>query len=401
MEIKTWLLMLILIGILLVGGCVESESPESYDATAESKNAKLGDFCSGEKECIDFCLANRGRCEGYCKGNENGLCKTIFPQESFVNQKTAINDCISNPKPIFTSSFTDITKIRSLSQIGSNALFNPGAQARSYITIRGGEVVPIYAPINSTVTMIAYSNKFYPDFVRPEYRLDMKASCEVTYSFDHIVSIVEKLQKQAPKTPANKSSEGIYVSIPIQAGELLGYTSGTVQAKTWDFVFINSAHNTFHINQDRWISDYSKHNDCPYDYFTDDLKDEYYSLIERPDNSKNTCGPFLRDVPGTISGYWFKDNSNENQGKRFGISNGKHFVEFILADERNFFSIRDGNPNRISPESVTIGENVCYFDSDNKKYVYLKLISEKEIMIVTGTGSCPSQFPGEGELYIR
>ncbi|MEK6843818.1 MAG: M23 family metallopeptidase [Nanoarchaeota archaeon] len=34
----------------------------------------LGNLCSGEEECREFCLGNKGVCEDYCQGIENELC---------------------------------------------------------------------------------------------------------------------------------------------------------------------------------------------------------------------------------------------------------------------------------------------------------------------------------------
>ncbi|MBS3067467.1 hypothetical protein J4450_02090 [Candidatus Micrarchaeota archaeon] len=62
-----------------------NNSLEKYNKTILSNASqipKLGDLCTGEGECKNFCLSNRGRCESYCKGSKNELCKIIFlPQE--------------------------------------------------------------------------------------------------------------------------------------------------------------------------------------------------------------------------------------------------------------------------------------------------------------------------------
>src|SRR3989338_7248834 len=59
-----------------------SSRTDAQETLPLASNKGLGNLCSGEGECIDFCLNNRGLCEGYCKGNhENGLCALIFPTE--------------------------------------------------------------------------------------------------------------------------------------------------------------------------------------------------------------------------------------------------------------------------------------------------------------------------------
>ena len=93
---------LVLIAVILISGCVYQEEnqiqgadeniPEQKEAQEEGEQFRetiplppqsvgLSNLCSGEEECISFCLNNREQCEEYCKGNENELCKLIFPQE--------------------------------------------------------------------------------------------------------------------------------------------------------------------------------------------------------------------------------------------------------------------------------------------------------------------------------
>ena len=62
---------------------VEEEQMEPTAKTdQESVVPGLGTLCSGEKECIYFCLNNSGQCEMHCHGNrENKLCPIIFPPE--------------------------------------------------------------------------------------------------------------------------------------------------------------------------------------------------------------------------------------------------------------------------------------------------------------------------------
>jgi hypothetical protein len=414
------LVVIAVVGIITIS--FQSYLPAQTKPVQPSTIPRLGNLCVGEENCKDFCLYNRGSCEEYCRSQpENELCQKLLatktytqPQNTLQSNVTQTSEetCTSNPKPVFTSPFTDITKIEWISQIGSNALYNPGSQARSYVAVKKGEMAPVYAPVNATLTRIHYSNKNYPTLVRPEYRLNFQVSCEVGFAYDHIITVVDKLKEQAPQIPAEGRNEGAEVSIPVHAGELLGHTSGTVQAGSWDFLFLNTAREAPHINPARWISDQSKYADCPYDYFTDDLKKQYYLLIQKPENAPETCGPLVRDIPNTIAGYWFQGSANETHGARFGIYDAEHFVEFFLTKENTPFFIinstsssrifgRDNNPSRIVPEAVTIGKSACYHDSEKNSHAYLKLLSSEELALVAGEGSCPSSFPQDYEVFVR
>lgn len=106
---KKSVLIIGIIGILLLIGIVSIAIKERI--TEESiKNSiqrfasqSLGSLCSGEESCKEFCLNNRGKCEDYCKGNENELCKTIFSDNNVQQNKetTNINPDINRPGQAF------------------------------------------------------------------------------------------------------------------------------------------------------------------------------------------------------------------------------------------------------------------------------------------------------------
>src|SRR3989344_6856212 len=180
MKTKTLGIALAMIGIIsFVFFVYQAMQEPSSETTQDSKirqhipeqqSFSLGSLCSSESECQAFCLNNRGLCTSYCDKNPaNKLCLTLFdpkaPSPSLSQDKKS--NCISNPAPVFTHPFTDISKISQISQYGNNAMVNPGAQARSYVSVKEGESTPIYAPVNATLTKITYSNKFYTNLTRP------------------------------------------------------------------------------------------------------------------------------------------------------------------------------------------------------------------------------------------
>ena len=373
----------------------------------KSSSFGLGDLCSGEEECISFCQNNRGQCESYCKGNKNEICKIIFPPENHEQNRTRQNNeenCVSNPKPVFTHSFTDIAKLSEISQYGNNAVINPGSQARNYVVVREGENTPVYAPTNVTITRIYFSDKNYTQFfnreyVRPEYRIDFAISCEVKAAYDHIVSLSDKLKPFAPQVPAPGRNDGVAVSIPIQAGEVIGHTSGSFPGRAFDFFFLNYAQKTEHLNPARWITDHSLYMDCPFDYFVEGLKQQYYNLIDE-EQGVRSCGPRVRELPNTIAGYWFQGDATETSGSRFLVYGSKHFVEWTLIRGSEFpIAYRTQDADFVLPEKVTEGKSACYYDSDKKTYVYAKMLPNDKVALVSGAGTCPSSF-SEDKLQV-
>lgn len=387
---------------------VNEDTESSLLDRLKSQSTGLGNLCSGEDECKTFCQDNRGQCEEYCKGKGDELCKIIFPpgmeDDKRFEQK---EDCVSNPNPIFTHPIADISKITWISRYGNNAFYNPGSQARSYVAVREGESTPVYAPSNVTITRIYFSDKnasqfFGREFVRPEYRIDFTVSCEVRVAYDHILSLSDKLKPYAPQVPAPGKNDGVVVSIPLQAGEVIGYTSGAIPGRTFDFFLLNYARKAEHINPSRWTTDHSLYMDCQYNYFPDELKQQYIAFIDEVKGVRD-CGPTVREVPNTLLGYWFKGNATETNGPRFGIYAGMHFVEWtLLLGSESPIAYRDGDVRRIDPETITEGKTICYSDSDRNAYVYLKMLPNDKLALVGGTGTCPSSFPEDkAEFFER
>ena len=146
--------------------------------------------------------------------------------------------------------------------------------------------------------------------------------------------------------------------------------------------------------------------DCPYDYFVPELKEKYYSLLEKGEGSEPDCKTASRDVAGTIAGAWFQGDANEERGPRFGISKNTFGlssmvdIKMIRSDEMRI-SLRDSSGDVIGPETITIGKSVCYYDHDTKMYAYLKLLTDLEMGLAVGDGECPSNFPTQYELWVR
>ncbi|MEK6825471.1 MAG: hypothetical protein AABY00_01660 [Nanoarchaeota archaeon] len=408
--ILTIIIITLIIGSFLTTTTHNKESISQTDApqvNLVTEKQGLGSLCSSEAECRQFCQNNRGQCEAYCQGTKKTLCRTLFPPEENSVSAKKEEICISNSNPRFTSPFADIAKLTFISRYGNNGFNNPGSQTRSYVSVKEGESTPIYAPVNATITKIYFSDKNYTEFfkkeyIRPEYRIDIVVSCEVFIAFDHIVSLSDKLKTYAPQTPAPGKNDGVVVSIPVQAGEIIGYTSGSFPGRAFDFLVLNRAREAQRLNSARWDTDNSRYIGCPYDYFPENLKQQYLSHIEEIKGIRD-CGPTVKEIPNTAAGYWFQGNATESKGPRFGIAETKNFVSWILIkDNESPKEYRDNNGQFPSLAAITEGKNACYFDSNRKVYLYLKMLPNDKLAIVSGEGSCPASFPEEkAEVWER
>ncbi|MFA5926598.1 MAG: hypothetical protein WCT32_02085 [Patescibacteria group bacterium] len=339
---------------------------------------------------------------GKIRRPENGI---QFGQISDQSKGPSDKSCESNPKPVFTSGFTDLENIKQVNPIGGIMVGSPG---RSYVQVKGEGAsrikTPLYAPIDTTIQSLVYARRDPNNPAAPgEYRLEFRISCEVTFNFDHIDDVVDKIKAYAPAEPSSRSNDLKYVSIPVKAGELVGYTDGTPQAGSFDLFLLNSAKTVPHINPVRWKWDQVVTADCPYDYFSDELKAKYYDIMRSQDGQvlePLSCGSPSHDVAGTAAGGWFQGDATDTSGKWLEIGTLAKRVEINRRENGSGnFSVRDYKA-KVMPENVTPGNSACY--SDTGKWAYIKLNSETEMSVATGSGSCPATFPeNQAEAWER
>lgn len=316
---------------------------------------------------------------------------------------TVVENC---QPPVFTADFTDPTLI---TQIGPLGGINVGSSSRSYLQVQRDAAghyatVPLYAPIDATLTGIYYKKANYGDMgTRGEYRLEFDAGCNVSFAFDHIATVTDAIKQAGPAQPADESNVGSPVSIPVKAGERLGQTDGTKVSGNWDFYLFNRTKPSYHVNPARWESDHNKYADCPYDYFTDTLKTQYYQKLALWDGPKPpglTCGQASHDVADSAAGGWFQGDATDMKGSHLYIGSTATMVEALteireqtVERKNERFGLRTYTYTK-KPEEMRAGDAVCYGGDD--KYIFVKLTSAQALQSVSGTGSCPTSFPTTG-----
>lgn len=309
-------------------------------------------------------------------------------EENWLGQRT----CEKNTKPTFTANFTDTEMIDLIAPIGGVMV---GSPARSYVFVKDkSSRVPLYAPADATLEGIVFARRNPNDTNAPgEYRLDFRASCEVDFHFDHLDEVSPEIKALAPTDPASNTREAVNPNLKVKAGQLVGYSNGTDASGGFDFYLLNSAIEIPHINPKRWTWDQTTKADCPYDYFSAELKDKYYGMFRSQDRSElitPSCGSVSHDLAGTASGGWFQDDSDSNtKWLEFGNINGK--TEIVIRENgAHTFSVRDYTTT-VLPDKLTVGNSACYTDSG--KWMYVKVDSNSQLSLVRGSGSCPASFP--------
>ncbi|MBI3290419.1 hypothetical protein HYZ78_03425 [Candidatus Microgenomates bacterium] len=195
------------------------------------------------------------------------------------------NDCASPVK--FTHHFTDVATINSI--IPPVFKNSKGTMPTTLINITGK--VPLYMPTSGKLTEGSYHNEQGAQF----YMWHIEVGCGVTIVFDHVTQPVEKIKNLFPTIPRNDSRTDFFKPpLEMEAGELVGYTIGSVNAHNWNFaVYDNSEKN--------YLWETGKFNDqpkyytqvCPFKYYDKSMAKPYENLFILSFNDvsveKNLC----------------------------------------------------------------------------------------------------------------
>ena len=306
------------------------------------------------------------------------------------------SDC-SEEEVIFNSHFVDIDKIASIGPIGA---LDGGSHGRSYIQVKEGGQTPVYAPADATLEYIVYARRD-PSLDIGEYGLWFRAGCDVTFLLDHLDSLSPELQALAPTEFSESSATGgPIIGYQAKAGELIAYTDGTDMARTFDFLVLDRSKQVAYINPSRFEWDQNNYSQCPYDLFTENIKDEYYSLLSEPNNINKDCGSPSYAVEGTAAGAWFQGDDTDTGGSWLTFGTYTSFSGLAIRDDgARDFSVRDYDP-LIKPEDMKPGDQVCY--DYNNNWAYARLDTVDQLFVAIGNGSCPSVFPeDQSEIWIR
>lgn len=162
-----------------------------------------------------------------------------------------------------------------------------------------------------------------------------------------------------PEPALDTRDAEVPINVAVEAGDLIGQTSGTEPAHTWDFIVVNRSLTNRFANQERYeqVSELVSllHADCPFDYFEEPLRSHYRSLIGSWQGNTPGFGCNLEpDVPGTIA------------------------------------------------DPTTVTSEHCFEDFNRPaRHVYVELISDSELAAAFGDGAWPAELPATHGIFHR
>ena len=342
------------------------------------------------------------------------------PREEQSSNSQMEPNCVDDVSPIFTNHITDLERVASIVNLGMVS-DNTIAQHTYVHPIQGigsdseDRKIPIYAPMRGQLYDAGYSVGYDPATKSAkageegQYLLYFQVSCQVTIRLAHVAGVVDKLAERLPSSPKFDSrTDGIEPPVMFEAGEQIGWF--LLDGQALDFGLYNTEHINMFINQERYrFFQQPLHADCPYDYFQESLRSQYYALFGTPwlDLFPDShCGTVSRDVAGTIAGQWF-NAPWPPPGLSPGEAQGGGEMAVAIGNHRDgtaeiggpFFHLRihPSNPTHADPTLVTT-EN-CY--SDRSQFVFLKVLSDDRLGVANGSGECPSNMHDEYITYYR
>jgi len=277
------------------------------------------------------------------------------------------------------------------------------------------EPTPVYAPSDAVATEIThYFARMQPwvgdPYIASQFDVRFQASCDVRFWFDHLSTLAEPFASLAAEEGSNDTrGAAVYVSVEIKAGDLIGWTTGTDPAHTWDFIVTDQRVTVAFANQERYegmgeLTDLL-HASCPYDYYNEEMRTEFIAKFAWWEGSTGStaCGG-ATDVLGALAGAWFQ---TPLAADAFFMPPDWGVVAKIAADGVVYMAgpdwdvrTRPGDPTFVDPE-LMITEN-CYQHFWNPtSWVYVKLLSDMELAVAHGEGQCPSAMPTDSTVYYR
>ncbi|MDA1189711.1 MAG: hypothetical protein O2854_08575, partial [Chloroflexi bacterium] len=187
-----------------------------------------------------------------------------------------------------THFYTDLSLIEMINPtIVTSGNWLKNRQYHKIVTDTGNNApeVPVYAPADAVAievthylaTMMPWTGEPYES---SQYDIRFQASCEVFFWFDHLTRLAEPFASLAPAEGVRDTrGAAVSMSVPVEGGQLIGWTTGTDPAHVWDFILTDARQAVVFANQERYekSGDLQNllHTACPYDYYGPEMRQEF------------------------------------------------------------------------------------------------------------------------------
>lgn len=186
---------------------------------------------------------------------------------------------------------------------------------------------PVYAMADGEITSISVRgvNVDSGESRPPEYRYEIKHSCQTSTYFDLVTKIDQSILDVAPK-----ADEGFSGSIKVKGGQIVGWIGGqSLDTAVYNSTLVLPGF----ISPELYKAEpWKVHTDDFLSYFDEPLKSQINALNRR--TAEPRSGKIDYDQPGKLIGNWFLEGTNGYAGPEGheGVgSNGKGYWDGHLA----------------------------------------------------------------------
>jgi len=349
---------------------------------------------------------------GTASGNPPPAARTIPVPEQWVRgDGLGGKECVtsSDPQPTFTHEVVPLELIRHTAPPGS--VFSGMLKNHMYFFVGPGtpvdewsgypRSVPMYAPIDSWLHSVHIYKVSVAGREVLEYEFILEATCEVWYRLGHLGPLSDRIEALGP---FELGSNVVDPALHVEGGELVAHWSGVNPGGNVDLGVFNTTVKQTLANQDRYsdgFHDQQLYEDCPLDYFPDELRSKYYSMLAEENTAEpvttETCRRSAdQSVAGTISGSWYIPDRYSPilaVGTSLLGSVRVSFAESVLPGGAADLSVGTDQPTHIHPAQVT--SEHCYQNANGDMYMYvnLKLVTPTDLEAEYGSGTCANRTP--------
>lgn len=312
---------LLLIALVVLSGCAQQCGMENCHGLDITCGPNVPDACTEIYMLGDRCrqYASCEVIDGECQLVESSAfetCKSCVENcsEEFGQDHTMLfeceSGCISTITTVITEtvggcgkfeySIAELDKVDYILPMGGTS--GDHVAPIDHIYLWSDQDVEMYSPGKGTVIDMQHMGSFRGDDENLEpfddYRLVIIHDCYES-TFIHLDELAPKLAAVAPEFGEYKS-----VNVPVEAGELLGTYTGSM-----DYLVVDESKTNNLINPESY-KDFSQrlHIFDPFDYFVDEIRSQLQDKCLR---TAEPVGGFIDyDKDGTLLGTWFKDGTN-------------------------------------------------------------------------------------------
>ena len=356
--------------------------------------------------------------------NETATTAGVSTEIGSESTAQPLSNCKASERPVFTAHVTDLDKIAAVTPLGGVGGGGTEIVGRSYVFPKGsirnsGEAVPIYAPVDMELKA---SIKYIPpgaaaDY-QPDWALAFEVNCDVTVSFAHIKFVDPAIDATWPGAASEHSGPvEVKKRIPFKAGEKIGEWVGSAHAVAFDYIVEDKSSSAVYANQARYVNNSWRFQKCPYDYYPETMKVQWYAKLGNSTQpiAGTKCGGPSADVPGTLAGEWFWDQTASNGMGEITMQGAFGNPLPLASDALGVLTV--GHIGSLQgmrfygvdrPENISMRNGAhCYEMAQNiglpQGYVYLKFVADDHIKVnYSATEACPVNFPEAGSKdYYR